>query len=89
MKRDDIIQFQIALPYSSEYYTDYMAEVKREVEAMRAVYQGALPAAIPMLPEKVTPDMIAAMSDSAQDFVIGLEREDVLFLLALPLKSQY
>lgn len=37
MKRDDIIQFQIALPYSSEYYTDYMAEVKREVEAMRAV----------------------------------------------------
>ncbi|WP_231196799.1 hypothetical protein [Streptococcus equi] len=38
---------------------------------MRAVYQGALPAAIPMLPEKVTPDMIAAMSDSAQDFVIG------------------
>lgn len=78
MKHDDIIQFQIALPYSSEYYTDYMAEVKREVEAMRVVYQGALPAAIPMLPEKVTPDMIAAMSDSAQDFVIGLEREAVV-----------
>ena len=53
-KFDDIVQFQVMLPYSSEYYTDYIKEVRAEQEAMAVAYDGSLPAGIPMLPEKVT-----------------------------------
>ena len=79
-KFDDIVQFQITLPYSSEYYTDYIQEVKAEVEQMRAAYTGPLPANIPMLPEKVTVDYfkdIAAGRTFDSEFILGLDGEDV------------
>ncbi|MFH0422680.1 hypothetical protein ACHBIF_01505 [Streptococcus sp. A11] len=34
-KLDEIIQFQVTLPYTSEAYADYIIEVGNEVEAMR------------------------------------------------------
>lgn len=80
-KFDDIIQFQITLPYSSEYYTDYIQEVKAEVEKMRAAYTGLLPANIPMLPEKVTVNYfkdVAAGQTFDSEFILGLDREDVV-----------
>ncbi|MGT2743027.1 type VII secretion protein EssC [Streptococcus plurextorum] len=77
-KLDEIVQFQMTLPYSSEHYTDYISEVKQEVEAMRQAYTGALPSRIPMLPEKVTPKVLETVLDTSKDLIIGLEREAVL-----------
>ncbi|MDG3131462.1 type VII secretion protein EssC [Streptococcus suis] len=77
-KLDEIIQFQMTLPYSSEHYTDYIAEIKDEVEAMSAAYTGPLPNSIPMLPEKVTKDVLADILERSDNFIIGLEREAVL-----------
>ncbi|NQK94881.1 type VII secretion protein EssC, partial [Streptococcus suis] len=76
-KFDEIVQFQMVLPYNSEHYTDYIKEVKAEVEAMSAAYSGPLPAGIPMLPEKVTKEVMADSLAMSQDFVLGLERETV------------
>ncbi|HEM6099534.1 TPA: type VII secretion protein EssC [Streptococcus suis] len=76
-KFDEIVQFQMVLPYSSEHYTDYIKEVKTEVEAMGAAYSGPFPAGIPMLPEKVTKEVMADSLAMSQDFVLGLEREAV------------
>lgn len=74
-KLDEIVQFQVTLPYTSEAYADYIIEVGNEVEAMKAAYSGDLPSGIPMLPEKVKPESIDL---SAKDFVFGLDREWVL-----------
>lgn len=85
IKRDAIIQFQVALPYASHAYTDYISEVAREVSAMTAAYDGTLPSGVPMLPEKVTLDKIDL---TAHDFVFGLDREWVKpagFSLSKPL----
>ncbi|HEM3608899.1 TPA: hypothetical protein U1C28_001989 [Streptococcus suis] len=71
-KLDEIIQFQVTLPYTSEAYADYIIEVGNEVEAMRTPYTGELPSGIPMLPEKVKPESIDL---SAKDFIFGLDRE--------------
>lgn len=76
-KFDEIVQFQMVLPYNSEHYTDYIKEVKAEVEAMSAAYSGSLPAGIPMLPEKVAKEVMADSLAMSQDFVLGLEREAV------------
>ncbi|HEL1550179.1 TPA: type VII secretion protein EssC [Streptococcus suis] len=77
-KLDEIIQFQMTLPYSSEHYTDYISEVRDEVEAMKEAYIGSLPMGIPMLPEKVSEKVLADVLASSQDFVLGLEREAVV-----------
>lgn len=77
-KFDDIVQFQVMLPYSSEYYTDYIKEVRAEQEAMAVAYDGPLPAGIPMLPEKVTKEGLSEILESSQDFILGLEREAVV-----------
>lgn len=71
-KLDEIVQFQVTLPYTSEAYADYIIEVGNEVEAMRTAYTGELPSGIPMLPEKVKPESIDL---STKDFVFGLDRE--------------
>ncbi|MGT2950110.1 type VII secretion protein EssC [Streptococcus cuniculi] len=71
-KLEEITQFQVALPYVSEQYADYIAEVAQEVSAMKAAYTGELPDGIPMLPEKVTVDHLV---QSAKEFVFGLDRE--------------
>ncbi|MBF0818413.1 type VII secretion protein EssC [Streptococcus acidominimus] len=71
-KLDEITQFQIALPYMSEQYADYIAEVAQEVSAMNAAYTGELPNPVPMLPERVTPDHLVA---STKELVLGLDRE--------------
>ncbi|WP_300785626.1 type VII secretion protein EssC [Streptococcus sp. 19428wC2_LYSM12] len=72
MKLDEITQFQIALPYLSEQYGDYIKEVAQEVSAMKAAYRGELPSGVAMLPEKVTVDHLTV---STNKFVFGLERE--------------
>ena len=77
-KFDDIVQFQVLLPYSSEYYTDYIKEVRTEQEAMVATYDGPLPGGIPMLPEKVTKEVMSDLLENSQDFILGLEREAVV-----------
>ena len=80
-KFDDIVQFQITLPYSSEHYTDYIEEVKTEVDAMKQAWQGALPQAVPMLPEKVTVEYfncVASDMTVSSEFILGLDREKVM-----------
>ena len=77
-KFDDIVQFQVMLPYSSEYYTDYIKEVRAEQEAMAEAYDGPLPTGIPMLPEKVTKKVMSEILESSRDFILGLEREAVV-----------
>ncbi|HEP1844082.1 TPA: hypothetical protein VCA72_001228 [Streptococcus suis] len=69
---DEIVQFQVTLPYTSEAHADYIIEVGNEVEAMKTAYTGELPSGIPMLPEKVKPESIDL---STKDFVFGLDRE--------------
>jgi len=76
-KFDEIVQFQVTLPYTSQAYADYMIEVRNEAEAMTAAYSGALPVGIPMLPEKVTKAVLADSLATSQDFILGLEREAV------------
>lgn len=76
-KFDEIVQFQMVLPYSSEHYTDYIEEVTQELEAMKATYSGQVPARIPMLPEKVTQDVMTDSLATSPDLVLGLEREEV------------
>lgn len=76
-KLEEIVQFQITLPYSSEYYTDYIAEVKDEIAAMDIAYTGVRPTGIPMLPEKVTQTILADVLEESKDFILGLEREAV------------
>lgn len=71
-KLDEIVQFQVTLPYTSEAYADYIIEVGNEVEVMRTAYTGELPSGIPMLPEKVKPESIDL---STKDCVFGLDRE--------------
>ncbi|MFU2164750.1 type VII secretion protein EssC [Streptococcus pluranimalium] len=71
-KLDEIIQFQVTLPYTSQAYADYIIEVGNEVEAMRTAYTGELPSGIPMLPEKVKAENVDL---SAKDLVFGLDRE--------------
>ena len=77
-KFDDIVQFQVMLPYSSEHYTDYIKEVRAEQEAMVMVYDGPLPTGIPMLPEKVTKEVMSESLETSRDFILGLEREAVV-----------
>lgn len=77
-KLDEIVQFQITLPYASEQYADYITEVSEEVSAMKAAYNGVLPSGVPMLPEKVTEEVTADALATSRDFLLGLEREYVL-----------
>ncbi|MBF0780478.1 MULTISPECIES: type VII secretion protein EssC [unclassified Granulicatella] len=71
-----IIQFQIALAYNSDNYSEYIEAVKREAQVMTQAYQGKLPENIPMLPEKVTLDVLEP-EFSTSNFVFGLDREKV------------
>lgn len=89
-KFDEMVQFQIALPYNSEHYMDYIQEIKDEVVAMCRAWQGAVPEKVPMLPAKVTPTIFereAALIDTAASFILGLDQEHVQprhFSLTLP-----
>ncbi|MGT2772531.1 type VII secretion protein EssC [Streptococcus marimammalium] len=80
-KFDEVVNFQITLPYHSEHYIDYIKEVKTEVEKMRQSFDGDLPQAIPMLPETVISsileDPILKENPEENEFVLGLEREYV------------
>ncbi|MEY8462318.1 type VII secretion protein EssC [Streptococcus merionis] len=77
-KFEEITTFQIPLPYSSEHYTDYITEVKSEITAMSQEWTGSLPAGIPMLPEKVTLEVMKEYLEASTDFIFGLEREAVV-----------
>lgn len=86
-KIEDIIQFQITLPYESENYGSYIKSVNKEVSSMRKAYKGKLPECIPMLPEKVTIDRLEnEFADNR--LLIGLEQEEVVpacFNLDMPI----
>ena len=87
-KFENILQFQVALPFNSEFYSDYIEEVRSEAKMMHNLYDGPLPKKIPMLPERVTEEILAKELTESKDFVFGLEREEVLpvsFKLAEPM----
>lgn len=75
-KIEDIIQFQIVLPYDSEQYGEYIESVNREILEMKEAYTGELPPKIPMLPEKVVPSMIN-FDNQSDKLIFGLYRETV------------
>lgn len=77
-KFDDIVQFQIPLPFSNEHYTDYISEIQAEAKAMRNAYTGELPKGIPMLPEQVTEEVMAEYIGDFSRFIFGLEKEAVV-----------
>lgn len=75
-KLDSMVQFQIALAYDGDQYSEYIEAVKNEAQAMKRAYNGKLPEKIPMLPEKVTIDTLD-IKFSINQFVLGLDKESV------------
>lgn len=78
VKRENVVQFQVTLPYAFDDYSEYIAQVKLEAQAMREYWNGKLPEPIPMLPEEVTPELVVSKAKEKQhELLLGLTREMV------------